>query len=108
RFLTPRRPPLRTSVVGRLGRRSPRVRGAEWWRPALNDVRPDIIHVHFAWAAAPVAFERLGAPTIVSFHGSDVRSWPQESARTQRAFDELLQELRYAIASSRSVADEVV
>jgi colanic acid/amylovoran biosynthesis glycosyltransferase len=107
RFLSPRRPPLWRSAVGRITGRSARVRGAEWWRPIVEDVQPDLVHIHFGWAAAKFAFERLPQPTVLSFHGSDVRSWPHESPTNRRTYDELFQVLRYAVASSVSIADEV-
>jgi colanic acid/amylovoran biosynthesis glycosyltransferase len=108
RMLRPLRPGLWTSVQGRLSGRSDRARGAEWWRTVLRDVHPELIHVHFGWAAAWAAFERLGIPTVVSFHGSDVRSWPNQAKGNRRAYDELFRELRFATASSSRIADEVV
>jgi len=107
RFVHPRRPAVWRSALGRLAGRPARVRGAEWWREELRAVRPDIVHVHFAWTAGRVAFERLGTPTVVSFHGSDVRSWPHASAANQKVYDELLRRLRYAIASSQSIAEQL-
>ena len=107
RFLHPRRPPVWRSVVGRLADRPARDRSAEWWRPVIRQHAPDVVHVHFAWTGARVAFELLEVPTVVSFHGSDVRSWPHASATNRKTYGDLLRRLRYAIASSPSIAEQV-
>jgi colanic acid/amylovoran biosynthesis glycosyltransferase len=108
RLLRPQRPRMWTSAYGRLAGRPDRVRGSEWWRPAVERVRPDIVHVHFGWAAARIAFEQLGIPTVISFHGSDVRSWPNQAARNRRVYEQLFRSVRHATASSAAIADEVV
>jgi glycosyltransferase involved in cell wall biosynthesis len=104
RLLRPQPPSRARRALGRAVRRSPRERGAAWWRPLVDRVRPALQHVHFGWLAATVAFERLGAPLIVAFHGSDVRSWPHRSTENRRAFDALLRSLDVATSSSRSIA----
>jgi colanic acid/amylovoran biosynthesis glycosyltransferase len=106
-FLAPERPRPWRSAFGRLSGRSARTRAAQWWRGPVEDIDPDVIHIHFGWAAAPAAFELLGRPTVVSFHGSDVRSWPRARTENRQVYDELFSSLDYGIASSHAVADEV-
>jgi colanic acid/amylovoran biosynthesis glycosyltransferase len=108
RFVQPRRPAIWKSALGRMLGRSARIRGTKWWRPVIEDVQPDVIHVHFGWAAAPAAFEHLGKPTVISFHGSDVRSWPHRFTAAREAYNELFGTLRYATAGSKSIAEEVI
>jgi hypothetical protein len=55
-----------------------RARGVEWWRPVVDHVQPD------------------------------TRSWPYEAPGKRHVYDELLREVRYAVVSSESIAEEVV
>ena len=107
RFLAPCRPPAIRRAAARLKTREARLRWAEWWRPVMEALEPDVIQLHFGWTAAAFALERFGIPIVVSFHGSDVRSWPHEEVANQRVYEELFGYLRYATASSQSLAQDI-
>jgi glycosyltransferase involved in cell wall biosynthesis len=107
RVLRPQVPPRWRRVATRFGSTPNRHERAVYWRSLVKTVHPRLIHAHFGWVAAPTALESLGPPLVVSFHGSDVREWPHRSATNRRAFRELLRNLRYAIASSQLIADDL-
>jgi colanic acid/amylovoran biosynthesis glycosyltransferase len=98
------RPSRRRQIAARLAGRSVRERGAEWWLPALSRARPDVIHIHFGWTAAAIHADRLPAPVVVSFHGSDVNAWPHHHPRNLRMYEELFREIDRATATSNFIA----
>ena len=110
RIVRPRRPSTREKALVRAlraARISVRDRRASWWQPVVEMTEPAVLHVHFGWLAGTVAFERLGVPFLVSFHGSDVRTWPHASEENRRDCDDLLRSLPVATASSESIAREL-
>ena len=107
RFLAPCRPPAIRRAAARLKTREARLRWAEWWRPVMEALEPDVIQIHFGWTAAAFALERFDIPIVVTFHGSDVRSWPHEEVANQRVYEELFGYLRYATAGSQSLAQDL-
>jgi glycosyltransferase involved in cell wall biosynthesis len=103
RILGLHEPPLLRRAVGRLARRTPRDRMASWWIPAVRRARPDVVHVHFGWLGAEVGLSRLGRPAVVSFHGSDVTSWPGRDPQHPVLYAQLFREITCATATSRFI-----
>jgi colanic acid/amylovoran biosynthesis glycosyltransferase len=103
RILRPERPRLSRRLLNRLARRSTRDRMAYWWRPSIRASDPSVAHFHFGWAAAPCRLAVLGVPALVSFHGSDVTSWPHRAPENLALYEALFSELHHATASSRFI-----
>src|SRR3954447_9484786 len=103
RILRPVRPRLSRRLVNRLARRSERERTAYWLRPSVAASGAAIVHCHFGWSATPCSLALLEAPALVSFHGSDVTSWPHRAPETLAQYEDLFAELRHATVSSRFI-----
>jgi glycosyltransferase involved in cell wall biosynthesis len=74
---------------------------------AAEAAKPDLVHIHFGWTAAEVGLERLDAPTLVSFHGSDVNAWPHRDPANLAAYGELFARIDHATAVSDLLAERL-
>lgn len=103
RVLRAVRPSWSRRVAARLAGRSRRERAAGWFAPALRQATPDLVHVHFGWMGADVDLTRLHVPVVVSFHGSDVTSWPWRDPDNLRMYKSLFREITRATATSHFI-----
>jgi glycosyltransferase involved in cell wall biosynthesis len=103
RVLEPVRPSAPRRVLGRIAGRSQRERTAGWFAPPLREAGPDVLHVHFGWMGAEIALSRLSTPVVVSFHGSDVTSWPSRDPANRAQYDAMFPELTRATVTSRFI-----
>lgn len=106
--------PIRPGVLGRAAARMAggdlRLRTTARYRAAIEQAGAQLMHVHFGWTAAEMSVSRLGVPTLISFHGSDVTAWPHASDANLAAYRAMFAEIGRATpvtVTSRFIEDRL-
>jgi glycosyltransferase involved in cell wall biosynthesis len=98
----PPRPSLVRRARQRLFPQAPSALRSRGWASAIRERRPELLHIHFGWNACQVDdIASLGAPALVSFHGSDINAWPHRDPGNLEAYQRLFGRLRWATVVSK-------
>jgi teichuronic acid biosynthesis glycosyltransferase TuaC len=72
--------------------------------------RPSVVHTHYAYQAdLGLRLARSwGVPAVLTLHGSDVNTYPNDNARTRRRFIRAVREADLVLAVSRALAGKTL